>query len=138
MSTLSSSTTTCGGGIPLSGTLAVSGNSSGLYNTVLTGNPNHSYPNTVGTLTTIGTYSDSYTPDYDFTTKVLDLEKLSKIELVKREMLFNLFLNFMNNENHSSKTIMYNTLESYNVITEKKTLDRKIKIDNVTKSEKTK
>jgi hypothetical protein len=123
--------------VPSNGTLTISGGISGIYNGGAITNGTYSFPNSTGSIG-LGSYSDTYAPYYDFTNKVLDLEKLSKMEPVKREMIFNLFLNFMNNENHNSKTIMYNTLESYNVIVEKKALDRKIKIDNVTKSEKTK
>jgi hypothetical protein len=68
---------------------------------------------------------------YDFESKVLDIEKLSKLDKTKRKMLFKLFTEFIKAENYNNSKIMYNTLESYNLIIEKNALNRKIKISNL-------
>ncbi len=76
--------------------------------------------------------------EYDFDTKTIDIEKISKIEEPKRKLIFDLMINFLNCTDTTSKKLMYNTLEAYGVIIEQKALNRKVKISNLTNVENNK
>jgi hypothetical protein len=68
---------------------------------------------------------------YDLHDKCLDLEKLETFNKEKREMLFNLFMKFIESNLEPQKSVLYNTLEPYNVIVDKSKLERKVKIDAI-------
>ncbi len=84
-----------------------------------------------GGSTTISPYYQS--ANYEYETKVLDIEKLLTLEETKRNMIFELFINFTKCKNYNVRKIIHNTLESYGVIIEQKALERKIKISNINK-----
>ncbi len=98
----------------------------------------YTFPNSTGSVWGLSSSSYNSYNSYDFASKTIDIEKLSKIDESKRKMIFDLILTFLNCTDYDSKTIMYNTLESYNVIVDQKSLERKIKISNITKDEKSK
>lgn len=79
--------------------------------------------------------TDTYYNTFNFEEKVLDLEKLTKLDNVKREMIMELFLSFTKCEDYNTKKLIYNTLEVYNVITDQKALIRKMKISKITDNE---
>ena len=75
-------------------------------------------------------WSDSY-DKYDLDSKCLDLEKLQTMNSEMRDMIFKLFLKFMDCTTEPQRGVLYNTLEPYNVITDKTKLERKVKIGKV-------
>ncbi len=79
-------------------------------------------------------YSSIFKNEYDFDTKTIDIEKLSNMEESRKKMIFDLLTSFLNCSDTNSKKLIYNTLESYSIIIEKKSLDRKVKISNLTKT----
>lgn len=98
--------------------------------------PSYTFPNSSGSISTgqmyYNTTTSSYNTDYDFESKVIDIEKLSKFDETKRKLIFDLIIAFINCSDYNSKKLMLNTLNSYGVIGDKKSLDRKIKIANIT------
>ena len=76
-----------------------------------------------------GSWTDS--SKYDLENKCLDLEKLSTMDSHMRDMIFKTFLKFMDCTVEPQREVLYNTLEPYNVITDKTKLERKVKIGKV-------
>lgn len=78
------------------------------------------------------TYSNPYVNVLENETKVLDLEKILLIEdKNKRKILLKLIMNYSRCDNSEIEKLLKNTLESYNLIIEKKALERKIKISSL-------
>lgn len=78
------------------------------------------------------TYSNPYIKVLENETKVLDLEKILLIEdKNKRKILLKLIMNYSRCDNSEIEKLLKNTLESYNLIIEKKALERKIKISSL-------
>jgi hypothetical protein len=98
---------------------------------IITNTSNNGIFTISGGSTTISPYYQS--ANYEYETKVLDIEKLLTLEETKRNMIFELFINFTKCKDYDIKKIIKNTLESYGVIIEQKALERKIKISNINK-----
>ena len=128
------------------GTITTS-TSSGLYNNIIGSNSNI-YSNSLSSLSSINSnitlgagsgtlYGGGYVTYntginvYDFEDKTLDIEKLSKLDEEKRNMLFDLFIKFVDCNDYNSKRLMYNTLETYNLFVDKKAYTRKVKISGL-------
>lgn len=77
-------------------------------------------------------WSNTYSKVLENETKVLDLEKILLIEdKNKRKILLKLIMNYSRCDNSEIEKLLKNTLESYNLIIEKKALERKIKISSL-------
>lgn len=72
---------------------------------------------------------------FDFTTKVFDFERLNTFSKERAEALLSLFIRFTETSDFNIKTLLLNTLEAYNLISEKNSLQRKIKIATVLEDE---
>ncbi len=104
-----------------------------------------SWSTNIGTCNTLGsytypiysgsgyTYSGIFEVDTTMDDKALDVEKMSTFDDTKRKMLFDLFVEYLNCEKTTSKKILLNTLNSYGIIIDKKALERKSKISDLTK-----
>ncbi len=77
------------------------------------------------------TWTDSYLDTPDFSDKVLDIEKLSSYTEEKRKMIFDIFMKYIECTLQQEKTLLYNTLEHYHIIVDKKVLSRKTKISSL-------
>ena len=100
-------------------------------NTTISGQHTHQpYLNSGGSYGNGMSYSDSY-DIYDLDDKCLDLEKLERMSTVKRDMIFEIFIKFIDCTTEPQKGVLYNTLKPYNVIVDTNKLERKIKIDSV-------
>ena len=60
----------------------------------------------------------------------INIEKMFSYEERKRDMLKEILKNFINESDHNIKRVLFNTLESYGLIIDKKMLERKVKITN--------
>lgn len=61
----------------------------------------------------------------------IDIEKIMEFEIKKRELLERILERFISESDYNMKELLYNTLDSYGLITDKKTLERRSKISGV-------
>jgi hypothetical protein len=102
-------------------------------NTTITNQQSPSYANiSTGGGSTYSTtsYKDDFSK-YDLENKCLDLEKLDKMTESKRDMIFQLFLKFIDSTIEPQREVLYNSIKPYYVLVDKTKLDRKVKIGNV-------
>ena len=91
---------------------------------------NQPYTTNTGTFTTQGwDYSSDFKLESD--DLAINIEKLFTLSEEKRDVLKEIIKSFINESDHNIKKMLLNTLESYNLIIDKKTLERKIKISNI-------
>lgn len=86
---------------------------------------------TTGTNYWNSTLSSTDITKYDFENTAIDMEKILKMDDNKRKFIFDLILKFMEIIDDDCKTLVYNTLKSYNIFIDEKNLSRKIKIDSL-------
>lgn len=93
---------------------------------------------TNGSYITGGSYSYDTVMDNtpDFSEKALDLEKMNTYSDNKRNMIFDIFMKYIDCTGYQEKKLLYNTLEQYNVIVDVKILSRKAKISSLLKDNK--
>ena len=92
---------------------------------VTTGYP---YPYTNGTISSSA--YQNFTMDDGLS---IDVEKILKMDSEKKEIVQGLLTQFLTETDYSIKTLLFNTLNSYSLFTDSKTLQRKVKISNISK-----
>jgi hypothetical protein len=81
------------------------------------------------------TYSDSYLDldlEFDFSNKSIDIEKIKKYDELTSKLLEDCLMKFLSSNDHSIKRLLFNTLESYGIFKDKKSVERKAKINSST------
>jgi len=87
------------------------------------------------------TYSTSTNFDYTMgvsfvsENKAIDIERIINMSKEKRSLIKIILYNFFNETDYNTKQLLFNTLYSYNLIVDKKSLERKVKIDNILKED---
>jgi hypothetical protein len=104
--------------------------------TLSTTNPNWNI--STGSYNSYGYNNWNISTTYDFISKdmAIDIEKLLSMSKDKRDMLEEILQRFISESEYTMKELLYNTLESYGLITDKKSLERRAKISNVLDDEK--
>ena len=102
-----------------------------------THNPNNYDHNIIHT--THGNNNTVFTQPFDYKTDfqldsddlAINIEKLFTFENNKKEVLQEVIKSFINESDYNIKRMLLNTLESYGLIIDKKSLERKVKISGV-------
>lgn len=106
-------------------------------NSILTidGTGDLSYPYTPGTISTGYSYTTPVIFSFESKDMAIDIDKLENMSEKRSNMLEKILERFYVEIDPNVKELLFNTLDSYGLITDKKSLSRKAKISSINESE---